>query len=140
MRRGIFSTGSRPKAGCRPPTRAATRRSQHSKPHGARSPPKCGARFLIFNKARTLLKRKRKTGARSDATARKVDPAMRSKFATAILLMSILPTAPGITLDGVLNTTLEKNPAIQQAKANLEQAAGRRLILRSIVWPNVKVN
>ncbi len=65
---------------------------------------------------------------------------MKSKFATAILLTSILPTAPGITLDGVLNTTLEKNPAIQQAKANLEQAAGRRLILRSIVWPNVKVN
>src|SRR5947208_7995186 len=63
---------------------------------------------------------------------------MRSKFATAILLMSILPTAPGITLDGVLNATLEKNPAIQQAKANLEQAAGRRLVLRSIIWPNIK--
>ncbi|MEY2602199.1 MAG: outer membrane protein [Verrucomicrobiota bacterium] len=44
-----------------------------------------------------------------------------------------------ITLDGVLSTTLEKNPAIQQAKANLEQAAGRRLVLRSIVWPNVKL-
>ena len=44
-----------------------------------------------------------------------------------------------ITLDDVLNTTLEKNPAIQQAKANLEQAAGRRLVLRSIVWPNVKL-
>jgi len=65
---------------------------------------------------------------------------MKSKFATAILLTSILPTAPGITLDGVLNTTLEKNPAIQQARANLEQAAGRRLVLRSIVWPNVRVN
>ncbi len=65
---------------------------------------------------------------------------MKSKFATAILLTSILPAAPGITLDGVLNATLEKNPAIQQKKANLEQAAGRRLILRSIVWPNVKVN
>jgi outer membrane protein TolC len=49
-------------------------------------------------------------------------------------------TSNAITLDGVLNSTLEKNPAIQQAKANLEQAAGRRLVLRSIVWPNFKVN
>ncbi len=55
---------------------------------------------------------------------------MKLKSAAATLLLSILPAAPGITLDGVLNTTLEKNPAIQQAKSNLEQAAGRRLILR----------
>src|SRR5438067_11010522 len=65
---------------------------------------------------------------------------MKLLFAAAILSMSILPSAPAITLDTILNTTLEKNPAIQQAKANLEQAAGRRLILRSIVWPNVRVN
>jgi outer membrane protein TolC len=65
---------------------------------------------------------------------------MKIKFAAPILLLSILPVAPAITLDGVLNTTLEKNPAIQRAKANLEQAAGRRLVLRSIMWPNVKAN
>jgi len=65
---------------------------------------------------------------------------MKLRFAAAILSMSILPSAPAITLDTVLNTTLEKNPAIQQAKANLEQAAGRRLVLRSIAWPNVRVN
>src|SRR5438046_7111086 len=64
---------------------------------------------------------------------------MKLLFAAAILSMSILPSAPAITLDTVLNTTLEKNPVIQQAKANLEQAAGRRRVLRSIVWPNVKV-
>jgi outer membrane protein TolC len=63
---------------------------------------------------------------------------MKLRFVAAALSMSISPIAPAITLDGVLNTTLEKNPAIQQAKANLEQAAGRRLVLRSIVWPNVK--
>src|SRR5256885_14876466 len=49
-------------------------------------------------------------------------------------------TSDAITLDEVLNSTLEKNPAIQQAKANLERAAGRRLVLRSIVWPNLKLN
>jgi outer membrane protein TolC len=44
-----------------------------------------------------------------------------------------------LTLDQFLNTTLDKNPAILQAKANLEQAAGHRLELRSLSWPNVKV-
>ena len=38
----------------------------------------------------------------------------------------------------MLNTTLEKNPAIQRAKLNLEQAAGHRLVLRSIAWPGLK--
>src|SRR5207237_4667986 len=67
---------------------------------------------------------------------------MKLLFAAAILSLFAManPSFGGsITLDGVLNTTLEKNPAIQQAKANLEQAAGRRLVLRSIVWPNVKL-
>src|SRR5438067_13393269 len=66
---------------------------------------------------------------------------MKLKFAIAICLLSIFPVARGgVTLDKVLDTTLEKNPAIQQAKSNLEQAAGRRLVLRSIIWPNVKAN
>lgn len=68
---------------------------------------------------------------------------MKLRFAAVILLLfaNANPLFGGsITLDGVLNTTLEKNPAILQAKSNLEQAAGRRLVLRSIVWPNVKLN
>ena len=66
---------------------------------------------------------------------------MKLKFVTAICLLSIFSVARGgVTLDKVLNTTLEKNPAIQQAKANLEQATGRRLVLRSIIWPNLKLN
>jgi outer membrane protein TolC len=65
---------------------------------------------------------------------------MNSKLVATTLLLSILSAAPGITLDAVLNTTLEKNPAIQQAKANLEAATGRRLVLHSIAWPNVKLN
>src|SRR6266496_2162435 len=35
--------------------------------------------------------------------------------------------------------TLEKNPAIQEAKAGLEQATGKRLVFRSIVWPRTEV-
>jgi outer membrane protein TolC len=44
-----------------------------------------------------------------------------------------------VTLENVLQTTLEKNPAIQQAKSNLEQAAGQRLVLRSIIWPSATI-
>ena len=65
---------------------------------------------------------------------------MKAKFAAVVLLMSILAHARGITLDAVLSKTLENNPEIQRAKANLEAAAGRRIVLRSIVWPNVKLN
>jgi outer membrane protein TolC len=65
---------------------------------------------------------------------------MKAQFALAILSMSILPCARAVTLDRVLNTTLEKNLAIQQAKANLEAASGRRIVLRSIAWPSVRLN
>lgn len=65
---------------------------------------------------------------------------MRAKFGAVVLLLSILPIAHGITLDAVLNKTLENNPEIQRAKANLEAAAGRRIVLRSIAWPNLRLN
>ncbi len=67
---------------------------------------------------------------------------MKSKrFAIALIgtsCVSTWPTAQGVTLETVLQTTLEKNPAIQEAKSNLEQAAGQRLVLRSIIWPDLK--
>jgi outer membrane protein TolC len=63
---------------------------------------------------------------------------MKIRFAIALLIWSILTTARAITLDGVLQNTLENNPAIQKAKLNLEQAAGHRLVLRSIMWPSLK--
>ena len=44
-----------------------------------------------------------------------------------------------INLDEALATTLQKNPAIQQAHAALEQAAGRRLVLRSIALPRARI-
>jgi len=42
----------------------------------------------------------------------------------------------GITLDAALARTLGKNPAILEAKARLEQAAGRRLVLRASGLPD----
>ncbi|HET9417862.1 MAG TPA: TolC family protein [Chthoniobacterales bacterium] len=54
-------------------------------------------------------------------------------------VIALAQSANAITLDAVLDRTLEKNPAIRQAKANVEQAAGQRLVLRSIMWPDVKL-
>jgi outer membrane protein TolC len=58
---------------------------------------------------------------------------------TGAAALSILANARGVTLEAALGTTLEKNPAIRQAKLNLEQTAGQRLVLRSIMWPTVRI-
>lgn len=62
------------------------------------------------------------------------------RFAIAIVCLSTLSSAPAITLDDTLKTTLDNNPTIQQAKLKLEAAAGRRLVFRSVVWPSVRMN
>ena len=51
---------------------------------------------------------------------------------------SIGSGADAVTFENVLQTTLEKNPATQEAQLNVEQAAGQRLVLRSIMWPSVR--
>src|SRR5438552_2157400 len=53
--------------------------------------------------------------------------------------LSTLHAASAVTLENVLQTTLEKNPAIQEAKAGLEQATGQRLVFRSVVWPHAEL-
>jgi outer membrane protein TolC len=47
--------------------------------------------------------------------------------------------AYAVTLETVLQTTLERNPAIQEAKSGLEQAVGQRLVFRSVAWPDVEL-
>ena len=47
--------------------------------------------------------------------------------------------ASALTLDAALATTLEKNPEIVQARMALEQAAGRRLVLRANSLPDFKI-
>jgi outer membrane protein TolC len=59
-------------------------------------------------------------------------------LAMAVLACSAA-TADAITLDAALTRTAENNPAIQQAKAQLEAAAGRRLVLRSIALPDARI-
>jgi outer membrane protein TolC len=56
-----------------------------------------------------------------------------------VLIASWAHPASAISLHEVLRTTLDNNPAILEAKAGLEQAAGQRLVFRSIVWPDFDV-
>src|SRR5947199_2194844 len=58
-------------------------------------------------------------------------------FFAAMTTCLASPTS-AVTLQEVLHTTLEKNPAIREAKSGLEQAAGKRLVFRSIVWPDLQ--
>src|SRR5712671_7564597 len=56
-----------------------------------------------------------------------------------IFMFCVAHRTSAMTLEDVLQTTLEKNPAIQEAKAALEQATGKRLIFRSVVWPRAEI-
>jgi outer membrane protein TolC len=60
-------------------------------------------------------------------------------FLAAVFIGFVAPAANAITLDAALARTLEKNPAIIQAKIALEQAAGRRLVLRATGLPDVRI-
>nr|MDQ2659937.1 hypothetical protein [Verrucomicrobiota bacterium] len=57
----------------------------------------------------------------------------------AALLTAHLGSAEPITLDAALARTLGKNPVIREAKARLEEAAGRRVLLRSTAFPDLRV-
>src|ERR1044072_7101140 len=59
--------------------------------------------------------------------------------ACAILIGCSAFPVEAVTLETVLRTTLEKNPAILEAKAGLEQAAGQRLVFRSVAWPRAEL-
>jgi outer membrane protein TolC len=74
--------------------------------------------------------------ARSQQCLREV---ITLKLFLPILMACLAHPASAVTLETVLQTTLEKNPAIQEAKSGLEQATGRRLVFRSVVWPRFDV-
>jgi outer membrane protein TolC len=58
---------------------------------------------------------------------------------TGVAIIANLSRADAVTLEQVLQTTLERNSTIQQTKARLEEAAGRRVELRSIMWPDARM-
>jgi outer membrane protein TolC len=71
-------------------------------------------------------------------TGKRLQPARVNIFALVLIASFAHPTS-AITLQQVFRTTLERNPEILEAKAGLEQAAGQRLVFRSIVWPDFEV-
>jgi len=72
-------------------------------------------------------------------TGKRLQPAASVQVLVVILIASFACRTSAVTLQDVLRTTLERNPAILEAKAGLEQAAGQRLVFRSIVWPDFDV-
>ena len=62
------------------------------------------------------------------------------KVFAIILMVSLAHATRAVTLQAVLQTTLDRNPAIQEAKSGLEQAAGQRLVFRSVVWPDAELS
>jgi len=58
----------------------------------------------------------------------------------AVAIACFASPASAITLERVLQTTLERNPDIQEAKSGLEQAAGKRLVFRSVALPDVELS
>ena len=57
----------------------------------------------------------------------------------AVAMACFTSSAYAVTLETVLQTTLERNPAIQEAKSGLQQAAGQRLVFRSVAWPDAEL-
>ena len=53
-----------------------------------------------------------------------------------ILIVARAVYAKELTLDTAIQTTLDKNPVVQNAKADVERAAGRRLVLRAVGLPD----
>jgi outer membrane protein TolC len=64
----------------------------------------------------------------------------RQRLALVFILLVFPCALSAVTLEEALAATLEKNPEIRAAKSQLEQAAGRRLVLRSIGFPDARIN
>lgn len=61
----------------------------------------------------------------------------RAALLAALLGFAAASLAHAVTLDAALARTLENNAEIREAKANLEAAAGRRLVFRSAGLPDI---
>ena len=72
-------------------------------------------------------------------TGKRLQQTGRVHVLILILLAFFAHPIGAVTLQEVLQTALEKNPAIQEAKAGLEQAAGQRLVFRSVIWPRAEL-
>ena len=63
----------------------------------------------------------------------------RLRVILSLLIAPWVVTTHGITLDALLQKTIERNPEIQKANHDLEQAFGRRLVFRAVAWPEATI-
>src|SRR5262249_19329053 len=70
-------------------------------------------------------------------TGKRLQRAASVHIFVLILIASFAHPTSAVTLQEVFRITLERNPEVLEAKAGLEQAAGQRLVFRSIVWPDL---
>ena len=73
-------------------------------------------------------------------TGKRLQRAASVHIFVLILIASFAHPTSAVTLQEVLRTTLDNNPAIIEAKTGLEQSAGKRLVFRSIVWPDFDID
>jgi len=73
------------------------------------------------------------------STGQRLRPAASVHIFVLILIASFAHASSAVTLQEVLRTTLDKNPAILEGKAGLEQASGQRLVFHSVIWPDFDV-
>jgi outer membrane protein TolC len=62
------------------------------------------------------------------------------KKVALLFVLGLTSRVCAMTLDETLAATLERNPTIQQARSNVEAAAGRRLVLHAIALPDVRLD
>src|SRR5258707_15218268 len=62
------------------------------------------------------------------------------KVFAIILIVSLTHATRAVTLQAAVQTRLGSTAAIQEAKSGLEQAAGQRLVFRSVVWHDAELS
>ena len=63
----------------------------------------------------------------------------RAFFVWGLTSLGLVAMSRAITFEAAMQTALQNNPTIQQAKIGLEEAAGKRLVLRSIAYPDANL-
>lgn len=89
---------------------------------------------------RSMLVRRRRRPPFFNIVRGAADPPRIASLIFLIAFVFSTPVSKAITLDETLKATLDNNPEIQQAKLKVEQASGRRLVFRSVIWPSLKMN
>jgi outer membrane protein TolC len=92
----------------------------------------------LFAGSSRELPRKRSRCSR-ERTLRRLCQLAAPKLFIAISTVCFACPTSAVTLETVVQTVMEKNPGIRQAKSGLEQASGQRLVFRSVVWPDIEL-